>query len=180
MRLIAEQTAVVVVDIQERLLPHIDNHRQVLARSLRLLRGLRLLDIPLLVTEQYPKGLGPTVEELKKVLPDEEILEKISFSCCGAPDFMARLSALKRPNIVLAGIETHVCVLQTALDLLAAGYTPVVVADCVSSRQAEDRSIALDRMRSEGCIVTSSESLLFELCRRADSPPFKQISRLVK
>lgn len=180
MRILADRTAAVLIDIQQRLLPHIDNHELVLARTLRLVEGLRLLGIPLLLTEQYPRGLGPTVPELKAVLPEEEALEKISFSCCDAPAFMSRLGETGRKNIVLAGIETHVCVLQTALDLLASGYTPVVPADCVSSRNAEDRRIACDRIRTEGGILTTSESLLFELCRRADSPVFREISRLVK
>lgn len=180
MRLPAEQTAAVLIDVQERLLPHMKNHQQLLARLVRLVRGLRLLEIPLLVTEQYPRGLGVTVPELRAVLPGEEILEKISFSCCEAPEFMTRLGALGRKYLVLAGIEAHVCVLQTVLDLSAAGFTPVVAVDCVSSRQAEDRRIALERIRAEGGILTTSESLLFELCRRADSPVFREISRLVK
>ncbi len=180
MRILADRTAAVLIDVQERLLPHIDNHEQVLARTLRLVSGLRLLGIPLVVTEQYPRGLGPTVGELRAALPEEEVLEKISFSCCDAPAFNSRLEEYGRKTIVLAGIETHVCVLQTALDLLASGYTPVVAADCVSSRNAEDRHIACGRIRAEGGILTTSESLLFELCRRADSPVFREISRLVK
>jgi len=183
MRLLARETAAALIDIQEKLLPHMEDHEQLLARLLLLARGLRILNIPLMVTEQYPRGLGPTVPELKAALGDQEILEKISFSCCDAPEFMARLREGKRKNIVLAGIEAHVCVLQTVLDLSAAGFTPVVVADCVSSRRAAgvaSRRIACERIRAEGGIVTTAESLLFELCRRADNPAFREISHLVK
>jgi nicotinamidase-related amidase len=180
MRILADRTAAVLIDVQERLLPHMENHEQLLARILRLAEGLRLLGIPRLVTEQYPRGLGPTVPELRAALPEEAPLEKISFSCCEDEGFMSRLEGLGRKNVVVAGIEAHVCVLQTVLDLLAAGYIPVVVADCISSRQAGDRRIACERIRAEGGMLTTSESLLFELCRRAGSPLFKEISRLVK
>jgi hypothetical protein len=180
MRLPAEETAAALIDIQEKLLPHMEDHEQLLARLLLLIRGLGILNIPLMVTEQYPRGLGPTVPELKAALGNQEILEKISFSCCDAPEFMARLREGGRKNIVLAGIEAHVCVLQTVLDLSAAGFIPVVVADCVSSRRAVDRRIACERIRAEGGIVTTAESLLFELCRGADNPAFREISHLVK
>jgi nicotinamidase-related amidase len=180
MRIKRENSLAVVIDIQERLFPHIHSHDDIAKCSLKLIDGLKLLGLPILLTQQYTKGLGETIPAIKKSLSGIEPIEKISFSCCGSPDFMSSVEKLGRNNLILFGIETHVCVLQTALDVQETGLVPVVVADCTSSRKANDRSIALGRLATEGIRVTTYESLLFELCRSADDGVFKQISRIVK
>lgn len=180
MRIKAAACAGLVVDIQERLFPHMYEGEKLLSRVLVLLRGLKALDIPILVTEQYPHGLGSTIEPLSKVLEPVKAIEKMSFSCCGEPEFLAHLNKEGKKWVILCGIEAHVCVLQTVIDLLELGIIPVVVSDCVSSRKPDDFKVAIERMRSEGAVITTSESILFELAVVAGTPQFKLISRLVK
>ncbi len=180
MRISAGECTGLVVDIQERLFPVMYERDELLTRVLILLEGLKLLEIPVLVSEQYPKGLGPTLQKVLDVLEPGKSVEKISFSCCGEPDFLSQLDQRDRKQVIICGIEAHVCVLQTVIDLVEMGFTPVVVADCISSRNPDDKKVAVERMRSEGAVITTSESLLFELTRVAGTPQFKQISRLVK
>jgi nicotinamidase-related amidase len=180
LRIFANETVALVIDIQEKLFPHIDNHKQLQANCEILLSGLNVMDIPLLVTEQYPKGLGPTIKSVSKLINDFDPIEKLSFSCCGEQKFLDTLHEHGKRNILVCGIETHVCVLQTVMDLIERGYHPVVIEDCVSSRKPSDRETALKRMAREGVIITTYESILFELCQVAGTKEFKQISRLVK
>ena len=141
---------------------------------------MKLLEIPVIVSEQYPKGLGPTLQKVIDVLDAKEAIEKISFSCCGESEFLSHLNQKGKKQVIICGIEAHVCVLQTVIDLVGLGFTPVVVADCISSRNPDDKRVAVERMRSEGAVITSVESILFELTNVAGTPQFKQISRLVK
>ena len=180
MRILKDNTAAVTIDIQEKLLPHINEGELILKNCLKLIEGLQMLDVPILVTQQYTRGLGPTVEPVIQKIPGFRYIEKVSFSCCDEYTFVEELSSLERKIIILFGIETHVCVLQTCLDLLLSGYTPVVVEDCVSSRKAIDKRVAIERMRQEGAKITTLESLLFEMTRYAGNDLFKAISRLVK
>jgi len=192
MRILLDETAALLIDEQERLFPHIHAHEAVEQRLLTLGHGLRVLGVPLLTMQQYTKGLGPTIPSLQAALregreapPDAPLqyIEKLAFSCCGEPAVLEALRLLRaggRSRVLLAGIETHVCVLQTAVDLLALGWTPVVIEDCVSSRRASDKRVALQRLRAEGALISTSESILFELTRTADSEQFRAISRLVK
>lgn len=180
MRIELTRSAGLVIDIQEKLFPHMAQNEALLRRTSILLEGLRVLNIPLIVTEQYPKGLGPTIQPLTRLLKDEQVHEKISFSCCGDPAVMDQIQALDRDILIICGIEAHVCVLQTVVDLLEQGYRPVVVEDCISSRYPADLRVAVERMRSEGAIISTSESILFELARVAGTEQFKAISRLVK
>ena len=180
MRLLKEESVAVVVDIQERLLPHIHEGEVLLSNCIKLITGLKILSIPVLITQQYTKGLGPTVPEIIKMFPEFRHIEKITFSCCEEPEFGKELERLAGKNIILFGIESHVCVLQTCLDLLASGKKPVVVEDCTSSRKENDRIIAIERMRQEGAIITTMESLLFEFTRMAGNDIFKRISGIVK
>jgi len=180
MRILKEQTAGLIIDIQERLFPHIYKNEKIAENTRILIEGLKALDIPLLVTQQYTKGLGDTIPEIVEVLPGRSRIEKISFSCCDEPEFMKELIHLDKKFVIIAGIEAHVCVLQTALDLAEKNYVPVVVQDCVSSRKKNDFRMATERMRDEGIYITTYESVLFELCRFAGTDSFKQISRLVK
>lgn len=179
-RMRRDDSVLLVVDIQERLLPAMDGHEEVAAAADRLVRAAGLLGVPVLCTEQYPRGLGATVDPVRTSLGPAPILEKMTFSCCGAEGLMGRLASLGRRQVVLAGIETHVCVMQTALDLLAAGYRPFVAADGVSSRFAADRQTALDRLRQAGAVVTTSESVMFEWLETAAAAEFKAVSRIVR
>lgn len=180
MRIFPDDAIAVVVDIQERLFPHIHQHEQLEHNTRILLQGLIALEIPIIISQQYTKGLGETIDSIRALLPDINPIEKITFSCCGSDDFLRTLYGHGRDTVILCGIETHVCVQQTALDLLENGYMPVIVEDCVSSRRANDKHVAIERMRHEDAIVTTCESLLFELCERAGTDVFKRISQLVK
>ena len=180
MRVTAENSVAVVVDVQERLFPHMHDGETLRTHLVKLIEGLQILEIPILVTEQYRKGLGPTIEAVRDPFEQFDPVEKASFSCCDDKGFLTRIGPMNASFVILAGIEAHVCLLQTSMDLLEAGYTPVMVVDCMSSRKAYDKEIAVDRMQSRGAIVTTSESILFELCRYSGTDRFKAISRLVK
>ncbi len=180
MRLQPSHSIALCVDIQERLFPHIDRHDAMLQRAITLVKGLAILHVPIVVSEQYTKGLGKTVAPLAELLSDAPTLEKMTFSCCGDPGLEGNILGSGRHTVIVFGIEAHVCVLQTVLDLRAQGRHAVVVEDSVSSRNAHDKSIAIERMRQAGAIITTTESLLFELLERAGTDTFKQISALVK
>ncbi len=180
MRILRENTLGLVIDYQERLLPHIYENQQLLANTLVLIEGLKALEIPLIVTEQYRKGLGITVPEIKNLFSPFNPMEKVSFSCYDDQGIGKALAATGQKSVVICGIEAHVCVLQTAIDLMENNYMPVVVADCISSRKPDDKQTAIKRMRQEGIIITSCEAILFELCRAAGTDQFKAISKLVK
>lgn len=180
MRLLLKDSIGLIIDIQERLHPKIHDFKQLEHNTQILIKGLKALDVPLLVTQQYTKALGETISPIREVLGEFQYTEKISFSCCDTQDFAEDLEKSGKKNVIIAGEETHVCVLQTTLDLLELGYQPVVVEDCVSSRKPGDKATAIARMRQEGAIITSYESVLFELTRFAGSDTFKQISKLVK
>jgi hypothetical protein len=162
------------------LFPHIFRNEELERNVEILIQGLNLLKVPLLVTEQYRKGLGSTIPSVMENLTNFEPIEKISFSCCDESRFLKELNLMNKKYIVLAGIEAHVCVLQTVIDLVESGYHPVLVEDCVSSRKEKDKMVAIDRMRSEGAIITTYESILLELCRVAGTETFKKISNLIK
>jgi hypothetical protein len=180
MRLKLADTMGIIVDVQDRLFPHIHDREPLAAALERLVRGLAVLEVPLLWGEQYPKGLGATIEPLRTLLAGRPRFEKLSFSCCAEPAFFDEIRRTGRRAVILAGLETHDCVLQTCLDLLEAGFSVAVVEDAVGSRKPDDRRVALERMRQEGARLTTVESLLFELIRRAGSEAFRQISRLIK
>jgi nicotinamidase-related amidase len=180
MRILSENTQGLIIDYQERLLPHMHEKQQLIKSSIILIEGLKALEITIIVTEQYRKGLGSTVPELRKLLRLFNPFEKISFSCCDDHDINKALTESGRKFVVICGIESHVCVLQTAIDLVKNDLIPVVVADCISSRKLHDKQIAIERMRQEGVIITSYESILFELCRFAGTDQFRAISKLVK
>jgi len=170
----------VVIDVQERLLPAIHNAARVRHRVSIAARAARVLGLPVIATEQYPKGLGRTAPALVEALGEQEPIEKISFSCCGVDAFDRALAAGGSTTVLIAGIETHVCVLQTCLDLLDRGLAPVLLADCAGSRHEHDHRLAIERLRHAGVVVSTLESALFELVGRAGTDEFKQISGLVK
>jgi hypothetical protein len=158
--------------------------KEALENNLRILiEGLKILDVPLLLTEQYPKGLGKTIPFLGDALADAAPIEKIEFSCCDNRAFRGQLSGpvfSGRKTVIIAGIESHVCVLQTTVDFIQDGYNAVLVTDCISSRKQSDKETAIRRLQAEGAVLSSYESILFELCRSAGTDLFKSISRLVK
>lgn len=175
----SQDSVVLIVDVQEKLVPAISDAGLLVGSLVRLVNGARLLEVPVLATEQYPKGLGPTVAPLLASIgspPDE----KLTFSCCGCPALMERLEKLARPNVLVAGVEAHVCVQQTVLDLLHAGFRVFVASDAVGSRRPTDMQGALRRMETSGAILTTVESVLFEWCETAAAPQFKELSKLVK
>ncbi|WP_291861740.1 hydrolase [Marinilabilia sp.] len=180
MRIIRDNVLAMVVDVQERLFPHIFEHEQLAENIKILVKGLQVLEVPVIVTEQYKKGLGETIPSLAALVMEYPHSEKIAFSCCDDPAIMEKLELSSKRVVVLAGIESHICLLQTALDLKERGYHPVVVEDCVGSRRPDNKRIAMARLVQEGIIITSYESLLFELCRVSGTDEFKAISKLVK
>jgi nicotinamidase-related amidase len=179
-RLERAKAGLVVVDIQERLLPAIFEKERVVRNSLRLIKGAAVFGVPVFVTEQYRKGLGATVPELVAAIPGFTLMEKVTFSACGAPGLVEALQAKGVDDVILCGIEAHVCVTQTCLDLLLKDYVVFVVADAISSRTPENHRLGVERMCQAGAIIASTEMVLFELLERADTAEFKQILSLVK
>lgn len=180
MRIPKDKAAGLIIDMQERLFPFISEKEKLVKNVQVLIEGLRILGIPLFVTEQYPKGLGSTIDSIASVTGGVERHVKTAFSCCDEPTFMEDLALSGRDYAIIAGIESHICVMQTALDMLAHGMHPVVVEDCVSSRNLNDKAIAIERMRRAGVIITTMESILFELLRYSGTENFKMISKLIK
>lgn len=175
-----ETTALVLIDVQGRLAQLMHDRETLFDQLQRLVKGVRILGLPVLWLEQYPQGLGPTIPELAALLPDVQPVAKTSFSACGSAEFLQQLAASGRRQLLLAGIEAHVCVYQTAVDLLAAGHEVEVVGDAVSSRTAANRALGLERMRQAGARLSGVEMALFELLRHAQAPAFREIARLVK
>lgn len=171
--------SLLVVDVQERLFKKIDQAEWICRNIERLMRGFQLLNLPILVSEQVPDKLGPTIARLRELLQGEPLPPKTSFSCCGDPEVEKRLLDLPVDSWVVVGIETHVCVLQTAIDLLARGKGVVVVADAVGSRSPFDKEIALADLRSAGARISTVETVLFERLGSASAPQFKAVQKLV-
>lgn len=183
MTLDRERTALVVIDVQERLFPAMDaDHREEVMRNIKVLTAAaRRLQLGTLVTEQYPKGLGHTLQEVKDALPPEvQPVEKVAFSCLEVDAFRSRLAATGARQLLLAGIEAHVCVLMSALDLLAEGYAVHIVADAVTSRTQANWRLAMDQLRQAGAVVTTTETVLFQLLRQADTDDFRELARLIR
>jgi nicotinamidase-related amidase len=174
----AGDTGLLVIDVQDKLVPLIPGSSALIRNIAFLIDAARVLEIPVQATEQYPKGLGSTVSELAQRLPDRP--DKVAFSCCAIPSVVDNFRRAARPKVLLAGIETHVCVQQTALDLLALGFRVYVPADGVASRYAVDHDRALRRLEQAGAIITTCESSVFEWIGAAGSPQFKEISKLVQ
>jgi nicotinamidase-related amidase len=180
MRIKKENTIGVVIDIQSRLYPLIQDADTLTKNNTILIKGLRVLDVPIVVTQQYTKGLGETIPELAEALGEYKHIEKTAFSCCDEPRFNEDLALASKKYVVVTGIEAHVCVMQTVNDLIGQGYTPVVVEDCIGSRYPNDKKIAIERMRQSGAIITTYESILFELLKYSGTDQFREISQLVK
>ena len=180
MRLTPETTIAVCVDYQERLMPAICNGEEILKRAEILVKGLKILGVPIVVTQQYTRGLGETVESRRSALGDCVSFEKLTFGAYDDEKFRALLDGAGRPNVLVFGTETHICALQTALGLRRAGYQVMMVEDCCGSRRASDKESGLRRAMCEGIVVSCSETVLFELTGIAGTDVFREISRLVK
>ena len=175
-----QDTVLVVIDIQGKL-AHLMHDKEELFKNARLMiQGAQILEIPILLTEQYPQGLGPTIPEIAALLPDNEPISKMSFSSCREERFLQALKEQNRSQVLVAGIETHICVYQTTADLIDMGYEVQVVTDAVSSRVAENKQVGLQKMSTAGALMTSVETALFELLGVAGGDVFKEIVRIVK
>lgn len=175
-----DKSLLLVIDIQGKLADLMTDKKQTYDNVEILIQGAKILNLPILVTEQYPKGLGHTIEPLAKLLTDITPIEKTSFSCCGDTKFMDALQSTNRNQIIICGIETHICVYQTSVELLKMGYELEIIADAVSSRTIDNKLIGLDKIKSAGGQISCTETILFELLKKAGSSEFKEISKLVK
>jgi len=176
MRIDVNQSVALVIDYQEKLVPAMADKEQLIHNSCILLEGLQILDVPVVLTQQYTKGLGMTIPEIQTAAGTQEYIDKIAFTAYDSVESEIH----EKKFVIVCGIEAHICVLQTVIDLAAAGYIPVVVEDCISSRKKYDKKIALERMKQEGAMITTTESLLFELLREAGTDTSKKIQRLIK
>jgi len=180
MRLKNEDTIGVAIDLQDRLLSVMIDKDQLIHSCSIITKGLLQLNIPLFFTQQYSKGLGETTESIRSMVKGFNHIEKKEFSCWNEPEFKFEVKKSKAKNIIIYGIESHICVLQTAIDLKQAGFNPVIVMDCVSSRRERDILLAAERLHQENILTTSYEAILFELLETAANPNFKAISNLIK
>jgi nicotinamidase-related amidase len=170
----------IIIDIQGNLAQAMHDKENLFTNNVRLIQGFKVLNLPIIFTEQIPQKLGQTIPQIAAELDGIKPIAKESFSCCDEINFKEILEGLNRRHIVLTGIETHVCVYQTALDLISSGYTVHLVADAVSSRTPENRQVGIDAMKSAGAHITSTEMVLFELLRTAADPKAKELFKIVK
>ncbi len=175
-----EDAVLLIVDIQEKLAVVMKEREKVVRNNLHLIELAKMIDVPVMVTEQYPKGLGPTVAEIREALPAYRPIEKMTFDCCGQPTFLDELKAHRKNTVVLTGMETHICVLQTCIGLLKGGVTVHLVQDAVCSRTKENWKTGVEFMRDAGVVVTSTETVLFQLLKVAGTEEFKKISKRIK
>lgn len=175
-----EQTGLVIVDIQTKLMQVMRQKERVLENNLKLIQMTKLFDLPVVATEQYPKMIGPTVPEIKELIPDIKPISKTDFNCCAVDPFMQALKSDGLINIILTGVESHICVLQTCLDLLDKGYIVHVPRDAVDSRTEENWLTALNLMEKAGAVITSTETVIFQILKKAGTKEFKEMLRLIK
>ncbi|MBN1804342.1 MAG: isochorismatase family protein [Sedimentisphaerales bacterium] len=175
-----EDCCLVVVDVQGKL-ARLMYDKQVLFQNIKvLIETAKILEIPILWCQQVPDALGPTLPEIAELLSGNEPIDKSAFSCCGAEQFNVKLNELNRQQVILCGIETHVCIYQTAVDLLRKGFKVDLIADAVSSRAVENKQTGINRIAAEGANISCIEMALFELLRTAEHPKFRQIAKLIK
>lgn len=176
----SEKTVLLIIDIQERILPVINNYQMVVDNTIKLINGFKVLNLPIYFTEQYPKGLGPTVSSITEALGELKPFDKMSFSCSGAEELFNDFKKKNLSQVVVCGIESHVCVQQTILDLIENNFQVSLAADAVSSRKEIDYKISLERMRTHGAEITTTEAILFELLNVCGTDQFRAISKIVK
>jgi nicotinamidase-related amidase len=180
-RLSREQAALAVIDMQDAFRTVIPDFAEVAARIGKAVQGARLLEVPVIVTEQYPRGLKHTAEEIAVHLgPESSAIEKMCFSSCAADGFASRLAGGRVKQVIVCGIEAHICVAQTVLDLLSQGLEVHLLVDCITSRKPESKQVALNRLTQAGAVQSNLEMALFEMMKTADSPQFKAVQKLIK
>lgn len=179
MRIRKEDTMAVVIDYQEKILAAMAEKEELLRKSEILLKGLKEMKIPMILTTQYAKGLGNNVERITEAMGTDHAIDKGCFSVYASDEVKEALPKGKT-NVIICGIEAHICVLQTIIDMKAAGYQPVLVTDCVTSRSLADKEIALLRAQQEGALLTTTEAILYELMETSKAPEFKAVSALIK
>ena len=180
-KLSREHAALAIIDMQEAFRSVIPDFNEVASRIAKAVEGARLLEVPIIVTEQYPRGLKHTASEIIPHLPaDSKAIEKICFSSCGADDFQSQLISRNIKQVIVCGIEAHICVAQTVLDLLSQGLEVYLLVDCITSRKRESKEVALARLTQAGAVLSNLEMALFEMMRTADSPQFKAVQGLIK
>ena len=175
----ANDSTIIAIDIQEKLVNMFSHKESIIENCTKLLKSAKILNIDTILTEQYPKGLGATIEDIKKI-KDFKTIEKTTFSALATPEFKEEFNKTKNKNIILFGIETHICVLQTALDLLNRDCNVFVVADCCASRSEYNKTVALDLMKQFGCKIITLEIALFEFLKSSKHPSFKEVQGLIK
>jgi nicotinamidase-related amidase len=175
-----DDTLLAIVDIQTKLLNVMFEKEGLISNCSKLIRSTKLLEIPMVITEQYPEGMGLTDAAISELIPEAKAITKMSFSCCGVGDFDNKIKSSGKKQIMIIGIETHICVLQTVHDLLQQGYFVYVPYDAVSSRKEGDYKNALDRMRQAGAVIGSVESAIFEIMKTAEISVFRQIAKMIK
>lgn len=181
MRILREDTAALIVDYQEKLVPAMYKKEELVENTVKLLQGLKALEIPCIVTQQYTKGLGMTVGPVREALGENfKFYDKKAFSCMDEEEIKAEFEELGKKNVLVCGMEGHICVLQSIIDLKDAGYQPVLVTDCCSSRKEEDKICGIERAKQEGALLTTFEAVLFEMTRKSGTPVFKEISKIIK
>ena len=173
-------SVLLIVDVQEKFVPAIHDFNSVLRNCILLMGAAARLDVPMRMSEQYPEGLGHTISDLSALYTGGKPFEKTCFSCSEEPGFLSKLAELKRKQVVLIGIEAHVCILQTAIGLRSAGYESFVVADAVSSRTPENRALGIERARDNGVEIVSAEMVFFEWLKRSATDEFRELSKLVR
>lgn len=175
-----DDTALVMIDFQEKLMPAMSGTELLEELTVRLAKGMKVLGVPAVVTQQYTKGLGATTPSIAEALGDFQHIEKNTFSCMANEEFVGKIKELGRKNIVVCGIEAHICVQQTVLELIEAGYNVYLIVDCISSRSEEDKLWSVTRMGEAGAVITTYESVLYEILRGSKEDGFKEISAIVK
>jgi nicotinamidase-related amidase len=175
-----EDTVLLIVDIQEKLAVVMTEKDKVVRNNMHLIELAKMIGMPVMVTEQYPRGLGATVKDIREALPFYRPIEKMTFDCCGQPPFLEELKEHNKRNVVLTGMETHICVLQTCIGLLKGGINVHIVQDAVCSRTKENWKTGVEFMREAGAVVTSTETVLFQLLKVAGTEEFKKISQRIK
>jgi nicotinamidase-related amidase len=175
-----ENTGILIVDVQEKLMPVMDRQQIMTENINKLLQLCRLFSLPVLLTEQYPRWLGPTVPELKHALSSYEPITKMHFNCCDVAQFNDHLASHSLENIIITGVESHICIFQTCVGLTAKGYQIHVPKDAVSSRTSENRQVGLELMKSAGALITSTEAVIYQILKQADTKEFKKMSKIMK
>ncbi|MCL2865118.1 MAG: isochorismatase family protein [Lachnospiraceae bacterium] len=175
-----KDTMAMIVDYQERMMPVIHRNEEIIKNATILIKGLKALDVPMMITQQYTKGLGMTVAPIFAAAETENYFEKMTFSSFRDEKTAAQIRNHQRKNVIVCGVEAHICVLQTCLDLKENGYAPILVLDCIGSRKQSNVEMTITRAIQEGITVTSYESILFELMERADIEAFRTVSKLVR